>query len=144
VAFGIAAASRAPLDLALVRKIGAPFEGKLAVGALGEVENPEVVTDPRPVASLDISSMSLKKSNAAEHQKIERRRLVYLGDHQPVDVAGRTAIFVDDGIAMDATIPATLRHRAGAGRPRRSGGFRADAEAVRPRPKTTASDWCSR
>jgi putative phosphoribosyl transferase len=109
VAFEIARALAAPLDLVLVRKIGAPFQNELAVGAVANGDHPEVVTDPRLIAGLGISPEYLEESKTAELQEIERRRRVYLGDRQPLDIAGRIAIIVDDGIATGATMLAALR-----------------------------------
>ena len=108
VAFEIARASGAPLDLVLVRKIGAPFEEELAVGAIAEGEDPDLVTDARLVAGLDISAAYLEKAKSAALREIERRRRVYFGNRQPVEIAGRTAIVVDDGVATGATMLAAL------------------------------------
>jgi putative phosphoribosyl transferase len=109
MAFESAGALGAPLDLVLVRKIGAPFEEEVAVGAVADGANPEIVNDPWLVAGLDISEEYFEASKAAELQEIERRRRVYLGDRRAVDVAGRTAIVVDDGVATGATMLAALR-----------------------------------
>ncbi len=109
VGFEIARALAAPLDLVLVRKIGAPQQEELAVGAIADGEHPELVTDQRLAARLAIPPEYFAQAKAAALQEIERRRRVYLGDRQPVDVAGRTAIVVDDGIATGATMLAALR-----------------------------------
>lgn len=109
VGFEIARALAAPLDLVLVRKIGAPFQEELAVGAIADGEHPELVTDPQLVAHLDISPEYLEEAKSAALEEIERRRRVYFGDRQPVEIAGRTAIVVDDGIATGATMLAALR-----------------------------------
>ena len=109
VGFEVARALAAPLDLVLVRKIGAPFQEELAVGAITDGEDPEFVTDARLVADLHISPEYLEEAKTAALQEIERRRRIYLGDRQPVDVAGRTVIVVDDGIATGATMLAALR-----------------------------------
>lgn len=109
VGFEIAHALAAPLDLVLVRKIGAPFQEELAVGAIADGSDPEFVSDARFVASLGISQAYLEEAKSAALQEIERRRRVYFGDRQPVDIAGCTAIVVDDGIATGATMLAALR-----------------------------------
>lgn len=109
VGFEIARTLAAPLDLVLVRKIGAPHQEELAVGAIADGEHPELVTDPDLVAYLDVSPDYLAKTKAAALREIERRRHAYLGDRQPVDVTGCTAIVVDDGIATGATMLAALR-----------------------------------
>ncbi len=109
VGFEIARALAAPLDLALVRKIGVPYQEELALGAVADGEHPVLVIDQHLMDALDISQEYLDEAKAAALQEIERRRRVYLGDRQPVDVAGRTAIVVDDGIATGATMLAALR-----------------------------------
>jgi len=109
VGFEIARALAAPLDLVLVRKIGAPRQEELAIGAIADGEHPELVTDPDIVAYLNVSPDYLAKAKAAALREIERRRHAYLGDRQPVDVIGCTAIVVDDGIATGATMLAALR-----------------------------------
>ena len=109
VGFEIARALAAPLDLVLVRKIGAPFQEELAVGAIADGEHPELVTDPQLVAHLDESPEYLEEAKSKALQEIERSRRVYFGDRQPVEIAGRTAIVVDDGIATGATMLAALR-----------------------------------
>ncbi len=109
VAFEIALALAAPLDIVLVRKIGAPHHEELAVGAIADGEEPELVSDPRLIRRLDISEEYLDKARSAALREIDRRRRVYRGDHPPTEIAGRTAIVVDDGIATGATMRAALR-----------------------------------
>jgi putative phosphoribosyl transferase len=109
VAFEIARVLAAPLDLVLAHKIGAPFQNELAVGAVADGDHPEIVTDPRLIAGLKISPEYLEQLKTAELQEIERRRRVYLGNRRPLDIAGRTAVIVDDGIATGATMLAALR-----------------------------------
>ena len=109
VGLEIARALSAPLDLVLVRKIGAPNQEELALGAVADGEHPELVTDPDLVDQLDISPEYLAEARSTALRELERRRRVYLGDRQPVDVAGRTAIIVDDGVATGATMLAALR-----------------------------------
>ena len=109
IGFEIARVLSAPLDLVLVRKIGAPFQEELAVGAIADGEHPELVTDPQLVAHLDVSQEYLDEAKSAALQEIERRRHAYFGDRLPVEIAGRTAIVVDDGIATGATMLAALR-----------------------------------
>ncbi|MGA3004794.1 MAG: phosphoribosyltransferase [Acetobacteraceae bacterium] len=109
VGFEVARALAAPLDLVLVRKIGAPHNEEFAVGAITDGEHPTVVIDQHLVRRLDISSAYLDEAKTAALAEIERRRHVWLGDRPPVDIAGRTAIVVDDGIATGATMRAALQ-----------------------------------
>jgi putative phosphoribosyl transferase len=109
VAFEIARALDAPLDLVLVRKIGAPQQQELAIGAIADGEHSELVTDPNLIAGLDVTAEYLEQAKATALREIERRRRAWFGDRQPIDLAGRTAILVDDGIATGATMQVALR-----------------------------------
>ncbi len=109
VAFEVAKALAAPLDLVLVRKIGVPFQEEYALGAIADGGEPELVIDEDIRRSLNISEDYVAQAKAAALEEIERRRQMYLGDRAPVEVAGRTAIIVDDGIATGATMKAALR-----------------------------------
>lgn len=111
VAIGVevARALAAPLDLVLVRKIGAPGHEELAVGAVANGGNPEVVTEGDLHRHPDVSPQYLETAKTAALQEIERRRHVYLDDRAPLNLTDRTAIVVDDGIATGATMLAALR-----------------------------------
>jgi putative phosphoribosyl transferase len=109
VGFEIARALSAPLGLVFVCKIGTPQEEEVAVGAIADGEHSESVTDRLLVAALEISPEYLEEAKSAALREIERRRRVYLGDRVLVDVAGHTAIVVDDGIATGATMLVALR-----------------------------------
>jgi putative phosphoribosyl transferase len=109
VAFEIARALGAPLDLVLVRKIGAPDQPELAVGAVVDGEKTEIVVNEEVVEALALSESWVRERAAREIEEIERRRRVYLGGRDRVPVAGRTALVVDDGIATGATMRAALR-----------------------------------
>lgn len=109
VGFEIARALSAPLDLVLVRKIGAPQQEELAIGAIADGAAPELVTDPQLIASLGVPAAYLDAAKARALHEIERRRHLYFGDRPPADVTGATAIVVDDGIATGATMRAALR-----------------------------------
>lgn len=109
VGFEIARVLEAPLDLVLVRKIGAPHQEELAIGAIADGEHPELFTDPDLIAGLDVTPEYLAQAKSTALQEIERRRRAWLGDRPSVDVAGRTAIVVDDGIATGATMKVALR-----------------------------------
>lgn len=109
VGFEIARALAAPLDLVLVRKLGAPGQPELAIGALALGEGVEFVTDPELLTALGVRPAALEAIKAREAREIERRRELYFGARKPVPVADRTAILVDDGIATGATMRAALR-----------------------------------
>lgn len=109
VAYEVAKALEAKLDLVLVRKIGVPFQEEYALGAIADGGEPELVIDENIRHSLDIPEDYVVQAKAEALEEIERRRRVYLGNRAPVEVAGHTAIIVDDGIATGATMLAALR-----------------------------------
>ncbi len=109
VAAPVAAALDAPLDLILVRKLGAPRQPELAAGAVVDGERSEIVLNEDVVALHGISQDALRELAARELREIERRRAQYLGDRAPLSVKDRAAIVVDDGVATGATTRAALR-----------------------------------
>jgi predicted phosphoribosyltransferase len=109
VAAEIARALDAPLDLVIVRKIGVPFQPELAMGAVVDGETPIVVRNEDVINLSGVGESEFQAVCRDELAEIERRRRRYLGGRQPVVIAGRTAIVVDDGIATGATVRAALR-----------------------------------
>lgn len=118
VAAEVADALHAPLDLVLVRKIGAPGQPELALGAVVDGDAPETVLNPDIVAATGASEAFIDAARRRELDEIERRRLRYLSGHPRLDPAGRDAVVVDDGIATGATGRAALHalRRRGAAR----------------------------
>jgi putative phosphoribosyl transferase len=108
VGLEIARALDAPLDLVLVRKIGAPFQPELAVGAVVDGDRPETVLNHEIVHELQIPESYIAEESARQLAEIERRRELYLAGRERAPVAGRTAIVADDGIATGATMEAAL------------------------------------
>ncbi len=106
VAFAVARALRAPLDVFLVRKLGVPGHEELARGAIASggvrVLNDEVVR------YLRIPDAVIDEVAAREMQEISRRERLYRGDRPPLHVQGRTTILVDDGLATGATMRAAI------------------------------------
>lgn len=109
VAAEIASALDAPLDLILVRKLGVPFEPELAMGAIVDGATPIVVRNDDVIRMAGINDADFKAVCDKELAEIERRRQLYLGTRKRIDVTGRTAIVVDDGIATGATTRAALQ-----------------------------------
>jgi putative phosphoribosyl transferase len=109
VAAPVARRLRAPLDLILVRKIGAPHQEELAVGALVDGPVHEAVFNADVLAMLGMGEADFAREVERKRAEIEVRRVAYLGGAAPVPVEGRTAIVVDDGIATGATVKAALR-----------------------------------
>jgi putative phosphoribosyl transferase len=109
VAAEVAAALDAPLDLILVRKIGVPFQPELAMGAVVDGGSPIIVRNEDVIGHAAIGEADFKAVCDAEFAEIERRRKLYLGTRERADIAGRTAIVIDDGVATGATTRAALR-----------------------------------
>ncbi len=109
VGFEIALALDAPLDVVLVRKIGAPGMSELAIGAIVDGEQLDKIIDSKLVTELAVAQRYLDAEIARQAAEIERRRRVYFKGRAPVTVAGRAALVVDDGIATGATMRAALR-----------------------------------
>ena len=109
VAAEVAAALDAPLDLLLVRKLGVPVQPELAMGAVVDGGAPIVVRNEDVIRLTGVTEEDLQSVCAEELAEIDRRRERYLGDRARVEVAGRVAIVIDDGIATGATTRAALR-----------------------------------
>ncbi len=118
VGFEVARALRAPLDVLLVRKIGAPFQPELAAGAVVDGAEPVIVRNEEVIRAYGIEEDWIEAEARRELVEIERRRARYLGDRPPTPLRGRSVILVDDGIATGTTVLAALRALARLG-PRR-------------------------
>ncbi|MEX2648588.1 MAG: phosphoribosyltransferase family protein [Alphaproteobacteria bacterium] len=92
-----------------MRKIGAPFQPELAIGAVVDGKDPEVVTNEDLVRVLQVPREYLRHATDQALAEIERRRTVFARGRPPADLTGKTAIVVDDGIATGATTRAALR-----------------------------------
>jgi putative phosphoribosyl transferase len=99
----------APLDLLLVRKIGVPWQKELALGAVTDGAQPQIFIDRQLAAALEISGDYVEQETARQLAELERRRQAYCAGRPPLDIAGRTAILVDDGIATGATMRVALQ-----------------------------------
>jgi putative phosphoribosyl transferase len=109
VAAEIATRLKAPLDVAFVRKLGAPDQPELAIGAVADGASPEIVLNAELVEAMGLSEDFIAAEAARELAAIERRRKEYEGLRAKIDPAGRTVIIVDDGIATGMTMQAALR-----------------------------------
>jgi predicted phosphoribosyltransferase len=105
----VAVALGAPLDLVLVRKIGAPQHEELAMGAVAEGAPPVTVRNEDVIQLLGIDDEAFQRVLDRELAEMERRRGAYLAGRATAEVFRRTAILVDDGVATGATTRAALR-----------------------------------
>ena len=106
VAFEVARALNAPLDVLVVRKLGVPGHRELAMGAIAaggmRILNEDVVRE------IGITSEQIDLVAAEEQRELERRARTYRDDAPPPDLRGRTALLVDDGLATGATMRAAV------------------------------------
>ena len=116
VAYEVARALDAPLDVCVVRKLGAPHQPELGIGAVAEDE--ALYVDRGGAALLDVSEEDLATLIAVKRAEVEARVQRFRHGEEPIEVRGKTVLLVDDGVATGGTARAalqTLRAR-GAGR----------------------------
>ncbi|GHF41052.1 phosphoribosyltransferase [Streptomyces griseosporeus] len=107
VALEVARALDAPLDVLVARKIGAPFQPELGVGALAGDGPP--LFDRESLARLGLTEAELAPVVERERAELKRRERLYRQGRPAADLSGRTAVVVDDGLATGATARAALR-----------------------------------
>lgn len=115
VALEIAVALELPLDVWVSRKIGAPLNPELAIGAVDS--DGKLLLDDNSVKLYEISDRYIREMTEEQTQEVKRRYERYRGKAEPPDVKGKTVLVVDDGVATGYTMLAalqSLRHR-GAG-----------------------------
>jgi putative phosphoribosyl transferase len=106
VAFEVATALGAPLDVFVVRKLGVPGYPELAMGAIAT--GGAIVLNREVVDGLQIPKETIDAVVQAERRELERREREYRGDRPPLDVTGRTVILIDDGLATGASMRAAI------------------------------------
>ena len=109
VAFEIARALGAPLEVALVRKIGAPGHAELGLGAVVDGAEPQMILNEELVRTVDPPPGYLEAEKTRQLAELERRRKLYRAGRRAPAIEGRTVIVVDDGIATGGTAKAVLR-----------------------------------
>jgi len=107
VAYEVAQALGAPLDVYITRKIGAPYNPELAIGAVAS--DGTLVLDRELIARFGVPDSYVQEETARQRQEIKRRLAAYRGSRPEMDLQGKTVILVDDGVATGATVLASLR-----------------------------------
>jgi putative phosphoribosyl transferase len=106
VGYHVAEALDAPLDVFVVRKLGAPTQPELAMGAIAtggvRVINQEVVR------ALHVTPLQIEETAEREGRELERREQAYRGDRAPADVTGKCVLLIDDGVATGYTMRAAV------------------------------------
>jgi putative phosphoribosyl transferase len=108
VAAEVAAALKAPLDVILVRKIGAPIQPELAIGAVVDGDAPDTVRNEELIRELGLSEEEFQMEAQRQLKIIEARRKLWVSGRPRISVKGKTAIIIDDGIATGATVRASV------------------------------------
>ncbi len=106
VAFEIAKSLRAPLDVFLSHKLGVPGQEELAFGAIASGHPPFL--EQHIIRSEAVTPRQVERVVAEVSRMLDRRAVLYRGDRPPIQVAGRTVILVDDGIATGASMHAAV------------------------------------
>jgi putative phosphoribosyl transferase len=107
VAFEVATALRAPLDVFVLRKLGVPGHEELAFGAIGS--GGVRVLDPEIIGGWGLSQLDIELVTAAEKQELKRRERAYRGRRPPLDLRGLIVILADDGMATGSSMQAAIR-----------------------------------
>jgi len=107
VAFEVAKACKLPLDILVVRKLGAPGAEELAMGAIAS--GGAIVFNDDVLRRFHVSPKKLEQVIEREKQELDWRENLYREGRAPVEIDGRTAILVDDGLATGASMRAAIR-----------------------------------
>jgi putative phosphoribosyl transferase len=109
VGFEIAKALEAPLDVLFVRKLRAPGFPELGIGAVVDGPNPQQILNEQIIESMQVTAAYLEREVRTQLQIIDERKRLYRGNRLPLDIAGRTVILADDGVATGGTVRAGLK-----------------------------------
>lgn len=108
VAAEIAGQLKLPLDIIVTRKIGAPFQEELAIGALDP--DGQVVWDQELLDELKIKPEEMKQKIDTEMKELKRREQLYRQGESPLDISGKTIVLTDDGMATGSTVLSAVRY----------------------------------
>ncbi|MDO8588613.1 MAG: phosphoribosyltransferase [Armatimonadota bacterium] len=108
VGFEVASAINAPLDVITPRKLGAPDQPELAIGAVSAWGAGRIL-DEMTVRALRVTEDYVERETRAQIAEIERRLKAYRGSTEPPDLTGKVALMIDDGIATGYTMLAAIR-----------------------------------
>ena len=108
VAYEVASALHAPMDVLLVRKLGAPGQEEFGIGAVVDGAHPQIVLNAEAIEGLHVSPAYIEAERDRQLAEIERRRQLYSGNARAMDVEGHTAVVVDDGVATGGTLLVAL------------------------------------
>jgi putative phosphoribosyl transferase len=109
VAREIADALAAPLDVIVVRKLGAPGQPELGIGAVVDGDHPRAIFNQDIIEHLGVEDEYINAEIARQLKEVQRREMAYRGGRPKVPLAGKTVIVVDDGIATGSSTRAALR-----------------------------------
>jgi len=108
VAAEVANALHVPLDIVVTRKIGAPFNEELAVGAL--TQDGDVIWNEMIMQMNQLTPEDLTDTIAKETKEAQRRLQLYRHGRRPLELKGKTVFLIDDGIATGATMRAAIQY----------------------------------
>jgi predicted phosphoribosyltransferase/pimeloyl-ACP methyl ester carboxylesterase len=109
VAYEVAKTLNAPLDVIIVRKLGAPGQSELGIGAVVDGDHPETILNREVMSALRVSRDYLEREIHNQLKEIHRRNQAYRSGRPRVELKDRCVIVVDDGIATGGSIRAALR-----------------------------------
>jgi putative phosphoribosyl transferase len=107
VAYEVASRLGAPLDVLLVRKLGVPWQPEMAFGAIASGDI--VVMNDDHVKALGLKQDVIHDIVERERAELDRREQLYRDERPPLEIAGKTVVVVDDGIATGSTVRAALK-----------------------------------
>jgi putative phosphoribosyl transferase len=107
VAFEVARALKAPLDVYLVRKLGVPGHEELALGAIAS--GGVTILNQDVLQAVQVTQSEIEMVAEREQAVLERRERLYRGHSEPLELSGKTVIVIDDGLATGATMRTAIR-----------------------------------